>query len=260
MASSAGPGPLKLVVVGDAAVGKTNLIRVLAGLPFDFAAQPTMVVEFVSKEFVVNKIVYPVQIWDTAGQERFKGLPGLYYRNASAVAVAFDVGDRASFEHAHTWLDEARKFCPGSVPTVLIGTKADLPQHAVTAAEAAQLAALKDVTLGYVETSAVRNSGVYSAFQSLVERVVEGLGPAAAGTGGRTKFYSKEAWARQKAQESASVTKRSFRNQSFDGSSGALFASPPSSTRAPSTILANAAAPIVLDSKKNRADGKINCC
>jgi small GTP-binding protein len=213
-----------------------------------------------SKEFGVNNIVYPVQIWDTAGQERFKGLPGLYYRNASAVAVTFDVGDRASFEHVLTWLDEARKFCPGSVPTVLIGTKADLPHHAVTAAEAAQLAALKDITLGYVETSAVRNSGVYHVFQSLVELVVERLGPAAVATAGRTKFYSKEAWARQKAQESSSVTRRNFRHQSFDGSAGGLFASPSSSSRASSTLPTNAAVLISLDSNKNSTDGKSSCC
>lgn len=44
-------------------------------------------------------------MWDTAGQERFRSLVPMYYRNADAVAIIFDVSDRESFNQVKSWIN-----------------------------------------------------------------------------------------------------------------------------------------------------------
>ncbi|NXL00984.1 RAB42 protein, partial [Mesembrinibis cayennensis] len=157
----------RVIVLGDAAVGKSSLLRCFAEAPGEGAATPcpTVGVEFYSRTVPLpNAGKAKLQLWDTAGQERFRSITRSFYRSAAGVLLVFDLTNRASFEHVPEWYREAAGDRPPAF--VLVGHKCDLAaERAVSAEEAGHLAA----TLGmaFVETSARGNLNVELAFQTL---------------------------------------------------------------------------------------------
>lgn len=81
----------KIVFVGDTQVGKTNLIKHLAGKSIDDSYQTTIGVDFSLESVELEDAIVKLQLWDTAGQERFKALnTGGLYRNIGAYVIVFD--------------------------------------------------------------------------------------------------------------------------------------------------------------------------
>ncbi|POY71292.1 putative Small monomeric GTPase [Rhodotorula taiwanensis] len=70
--------------------------------------------------------VIKFEIWDTAGQERFRSLSPMYYRNAQAAVVVFDVTKAASLEQAKTWVKELQRQANPNIVIALAGNKVDL--------------------------------------------------------------------------------------------------------------------------------------
>lgn len=66
------------------------------------------------------------EIWDTAGQERFHSLAPMYYRNAQASVVVYDVTKAASFEKAQSWVKELQRQANPNIVIALVGNKVDL--------------------------------------------------------------------------------------------------------------------------------------
>ena len=67
-----------------------------------------------------------LQIWDTAGQERFRAMAPLYYRNAKAAVVVFDITDDRTFRKAKGWVDELKKHVPSDVVLIVCANKVDM--------------------------------------------------------------------------------------------------------------------------------------
>lgn len=70
--------------------------------------------------------VIKFEIWDTAGQERFHSLAPMYYRNAQASAVIYDVTKASSFEKAKSWVKELQRQANPNIVIALVGNKIDL--------------------------------------------------------------------------------------------------------------------------------------
>lgn len=66
------------------------------------------------------------QIWDTAGQERFKAMAPLFYRNASAAMLVFDVTEPGSFENVKKWVAELRRHVEAYMILCVVANKIDL--------------------------------------------------------------------------------------------------------------------------------------
>lgn len=64
---------------------------------------------------LMDRTSLQMDIWDTAGQERYSTLAPLYYRNASAAIVVFDVTDKDSFDGSRIWVEDFRNHRPGAV-------------------------------------------------------------------------------------------------------------------------------------------------
>lgn len=160
---------VKVVVVGSAGVGKTALVNCLTEKPFR-ETQPTLMQDLASKQFVLpdSRVVH-CSLWDTAGQERYRGAGALYYRNAKAVAVVFDLAVRATFATLPRWLDEVREHAGGPLPIVVMGNKTDLEERRAVSVEEAEAEAAKIGAVAYYEVTAKRGDNVYLAFQRLVE-------------------------------------------------------------------------------------------
>ncbi|KAG6482372.1 ras-related protein RABA5a-like isoform X1 [Zingiber officinale] len=160
----------KVVLIGDSAVGKSNLLSRFARDQFHPNSKSTIGVEFQTKTLDVEGKVIRAQVWDTAGQERFKAVTAAYYRGAVGALLVYDVSRRQTFDSVGRWLEELHTHCNMNAVTVLVGNKTDLEDtREVSTAEGRILAEAQG--LFFMETSALDSSNVTAAFQTVVEEI-----------------------------------------------------------------------------------------
>ncbi|XP_074028491.1 ras-related protein Rab-34 [Leptinotarsa decemlineata] len=117
----------KIIIVGDASVGKTCIVNRFCHKIFDTNYKSTIGVDFEVEKFHILNVDYNLQIWDTAGQERFKSIAQSYYRGAHVIVLVFDLSNPGSLSNCEVWLNEALQTSPSKRPLLfLVGTKHDL--------------------------------------------------------------------------------------------------------------------------------------
>lgn len=101
----------KVVVVGDACVGKTTLVSQLVNKPFHTIYNPTIGVEFEAKDVRISPQHEQVrlQIWDTSGQECFLSITSSFFHCAKAVVIVYDVTNRITFRNITNWITLLQK-------------------------------------------------------------------------------------------------------------------------------------------------------
>ncbi|PUZ59113.1 hypothetical protein GQ55_4G014600 [Panicum hallii var. hallii] len=161
----------KIVVIGDSAVGKTQLLGRFTRDEFFLDSKSTIGIEFQTRTVDIARRRVKAQIWDTAGQERYRAVTSAYYRGALGAMLVYDVTRRHTFEHAARWVDELRAHADKSIVVMLIGNKADLAAagRAVPADEAAAFA--EEQGLFFSEASALSGENVERAFLRLLEEI-----------------------------------------------------------------------------------------
>ncbi|RZR92764.1 hypothetical protein BHM03_00021128 [Ensete ventricosum] len=96
----------KVVIIGDSAVGKSNLLSRYARNEFNLHSKATIGVEFQTQSVDVDGKEVKAQIWDTAGQERFRAVTSAYYRGALGALLVYDISRCSTFDSIARWLDE----------------------------------------------------------------------------------------------------------------------------------------------------------
>jgi len=158
---------LKVVLIGDSGVGKSNLLSRYTRNEFNMESKSTIGVEFATRSITIDGKQVKAQIWDTAGQERFRAITNTYYRGAVGALLVYDVSKLSSYEHVAQWLKELRDQGDPGLIILLIGNKSDLvEQRAVTTEEARTFAA--ENSLEFMETSALNASNVEDAFTTIL--------------------------------------------------------------------------------------------
>jgi len=97
----------KVVLIGDSAVGKSNLLSRYARNEFNSNSKATIGVEFQTQCMEIEGKEVKAQIWDTAGQERFRAVTSAYYRGAVGALIVYDISRRGTFENfipTRVWL------------------------------------------------------------------------------------------------------------------------------------------------------------
>ncbi|KAH6763433.1 Rab GTPase-like A1I protein [Perilla frutescens var. hirtella] len=162
----------KAVLIGDSAVGKSNLLSRFARDEFCLESKPTIGVEFAYRNIRVGDKLIKAQIWDTAGQERFRAITSSYYRGALGALLVYDITRRSTFESLRKWLKELREFGSPEMVVVLVGNKSDLTRsREVNLEDGQSLAQLED--LSFMETSAKENLNVEDAFLQMINRIYQ---------------------------------------------------------------------------------------
>ncbi|CAN1177059.1 Ras-related protein RABA5a [Linum perenne] len=160
----------KIVLIGDSAVGKSNLLARFARDEFYPNSKSTIGVEFQTQKMDINGKEVKAQIWDTAGQERFRAVTSAYYRGAVGALVVYDISRRQTFESVGRWLNELQTHSDMNVVTILVGNKSDLKDaREVPTSEGKALAEAQG--LFFMETSALDSSNVASAFETVVKEI-----------------------------------------------------------------------------------------
>jgi small GTP-binding protein len=122
----------KVILVGNAGVGKTNLLRVAMDEKdgYDEECEPTL-----NPDFAALSIPHPENanqqlqalVWDTAGQERYQAVTRSQYRRAKGALVVFDSSDPKSFAALPRWLDQLTESAGDTLTCVyIVENKVDL--------------------------------------------------------------------------------------------------------------------------------------
>ncbi|KAM7439153.1 hypothetical protein ABFA07_011420 [Porites harrisoni] len=158
----------KLVLAGDAAVGKSSFILRLCRNRFHNALNSTLGVDFQMKNLCVDGKTIALQLWDTAGQERFRSIAKSYFRKADGVLLLYDVTCETSYIDVRDWVEAIEDSTSKPIPIMLCGNKTDLRESyaeegkTVIPTEKGEKLA-KEYGALFIETSSKENKNITEA-------------------------------------------------------------------------------------------------
>ncbi|CAG9944795.1 unnamed protein product [Clonostachys rosea f. rosea IK726] len=191
---------VKLVLLGEAAVGKSSLVLRFVNNDFQENKEPTIGAAFLTQKCNLPSRTIKFEIWDTAGQERFASLAPMYYRNAQAALVVYDLTKPTSLVKAKHWVAELQRQASPGIVIALVGNKLDLTTEAAPAdvdgtdgddsgdarkisTEEAKTYA-EEESLLFFETSAKTGHNVTEVFTAIANAIPETSLKTTRGTGG----------------------------------------------------------------------------
>jgi len=165
---------IKVVLLGSQSVGKTCLVeRYLYG-KFNLGVTATVGAAFGAKKVTKNNVTITLGIWDTAGAERYEAMSRIYYRQARAAVVCFDVTDSASFGKVRFWVDELLANEP-ACDVYIVGTKVDLVGEKIREVEKNMVENyIRTINAkGYYETSAKTGENIETLFDEISNNAIK---------------------------------------------------------------------------------------
>lgn len=163
----------KIVVLGSQGVGKSSLLHqyICEMDPTEIA--PTVGVSFSTFKIKLEDGKVKMQIWDTAGQEKFRAMTPMYYRNANAALLCFDLTNYKSFLDIKDWVQELHKNVIEPMILTVVGNKIDLEKQRAVSREEAFLYA-SSINGSYYETSAINGGrGIEQVFISTARGLLQ---------------------------------------------------------------------------------------
>jgi small GTP-binding protein len=160
----------KLVLLGDAAVGKSSCVERFVKNEFFEFQQPTIGAAFLTQTVALDDYIVKFEIWDTAGQERYRSLAPMYYRGAAAALVVYDITSTESFQGAKTWIEELQRQGNADIVIGLAGNKMDQETKREVSKEDGKSYAQENNCI-FFETSAKTGENVISIFTQIAKKL-----------------------------------------------------------------------------------------
>ena len=166
----------KVMMLGDASVGKTSLtIRYISG-NFMEDLKLTIGVDFYSKIIQFKDKKVKLQVWDFGGEERFRFLLSQYVKGANGVLFLYDITNKESLDHLPDWTQIVREYA-GQIPITLVGSKSDLEEYRVVKKEDGKNTVQKYNLSGFLELSSKTGENVQEAFTMITEILFKRFAP-----------------------------------------------------------------------------------
>ena len=169
----------KIVVLGEAAVGKTSLINQYVEYTFKEDYKPTLGANIIRKDVFIDEINAKIRLimWDLAGQEKYNVIRSMYFQGCVGALLVYDVTRPITFELINSkWLMDFKKFVKKEGTYILIGNKIDLKDQRVVSTEDGKKLAEEVKASDFIETSAKLNENVEMAFKKLVHQILRNHG------------------------------------------------------------------------------------
>ena len=117
---------VKVILLGESGVGKTNLINIATGKDFDETEATTSASSFSIRKVTIKKKVYALNIWDTIGQEKFRQFTKIFYNSSKIVIFVYDITSPQSFSELNYWVEDIKKALGDRIIKGVVGNKTDL--------------------------------------------------------------------------------------------------------------------------------------
>ena len=162
----------KIIIIGDLASGKTNILSKYLTNTFEPNSTPTIGVEMKVKDFKIKEDLVKAQFWDTAGQEKYDSLTTSYYKGAKGALIVYDITQKSSFDKIESLLKKLRDNSNKNVSVILVGNKCDLEDNREVLKEDGEELAQK-LKIKFMEVSAKTGENLDKLFQNLIDEVYE---------------------------------------------------------------------------------------
>ena len=170
---------LKICIIGDSSVGKTNVLFKFIDGQFSPLHVATIGFDYKSKIITLpsTKQKIKLQIWDTAGQEKYMSMNKSLFQRVQGIILMYDITNRETFERLHIWMNLIKQMT-NEIPIILVGNKLDLEdseEHGriVEYNEGDDFA--NENEIDFFEVSAVSGANIDNVFISIAEKVLNSL-------------------------------------------------------------------------------------
>ncbi|TFG20526.1 MAG: GTP-binding protein [Promethearchaeota archaeon] len=166
----------KIVVIGDASVGKTSLIKKYTAGSFNTEYIKTIGAQFSRYVKIFgenNDIRVRLLFWDVAGQQEWDFMRPKFYHGARGAIIVFDLTREDTMKNVMTWYNELRRHV-GVIPTILFGNKRDLLPESSAFDDSKVGAEIElDKFYKFYKTSAKTGEHVHEAFDTIISHLVD---------------------------------------------------------------------------------------
>jgi len=162
----------KILIAGNATVGKTSLLRRYVDGMFNDSSVMTVGVDFFTKELLYDNIHCSLQLWDLGGQKRFRYLLDSYVMGARGALLLFDLTDMPKIGDILEWVNIARLH-DINLPIILVGTKNDLEDFVAVDDDSALHIKNAFNMIDYIKTSAKTGYNIEKVFDVLAKTLTK---------------------------------------------------------------------------------------
>ena len=166
---------IKIVLLGESGTGKTSIIAQFTRGEFDPNVVTSISAQFISKLTYISEYDKTIKfdIWDTAGQEKFRSLAQIFYKDAKAIILVYDITNLKSFEELKNyWYPKVKENCQSDIILGLAGNKDDLYENEQVSSQDAQNFA-DEIGAIYKKTSALNNTNIQFIFECIGKKYID---------------------------------------------------------------------------------------
>lgn len=161
----------KVIILGSSTVGKSSIVTRLIRDTFTTNTVSTIGAAFLSKTIDVGDVQVKMMIWDTGGSERYRSMAPMYFHDAHAAIIVYDITSPQSFQEVKFWLKELEEKGPQTIQIALVGNKSDLEEERAVSAQMGREFATKHIIEIWMETSARTGENIKPLFEALASRI-----------------------------------------------------------------------------------------
>jgi small GTP-binding protein len=168
-----GDNSFKIVLIGESGVGKTSIISQFIDQTFteDIQASTGGAFSSIALSLSTGKEL-KFDIWDTAGQERYRSLTKLFYKDANAAVLVYDITREESFNQLEIyWVKQIKENSDPNIILVLAANKSDLLEDEKVDESAARKFA-EEANAIFCRVSAKNGAGIDDIFFQIAKRYV----------------------------------------------------------------------------------------
>lgn len=167
----------KILILGNAAVGKTSLINRFCEGAFQEDYKPTLGANIVRKDVDIQGSGSIVKVrlilWDLAGQEKYSVVRSMYFSGVEGALLIYDLTRYNTFDSISSkWMKDFKKYVRKESVFILIGNKSDLNDKRVVPTERGKELAKEIRASHFIETSAKLGENIEEAFLTLVKQIL----------------------------------------------------------------------------------------
>ena len=130
--SKGGNNGIKVILLGESGVGKTNLISVALDNGFNSNSQSSIHSSYFEGKIKNNENIYKYVLWDTAGQEIYRALNKIFIKGSKIIIFVYSIDNKESFEQIEFWINSAKEVIDKEKCVMaLLANKSDLFEEQV---------------------------------------------------------------------------------------------------------------------------------
>ena len=158
---------IKVVLLGDCGVGKTNIFTRLHTNEFSLESKSTKDVNHFTNNLMIEDKILKVQVFDTAGDKKFLNVKKAFLKNAKIAIIVCDISKSQTFRSWEKWHNYAKTYADPQITTIVVGNKADLNNlREVQSAEISNI--LESRGIPYLDISALNSTNIETMYHRVL--------------------------------------------------------------------------------------------